>query len=82
MVLTLKLGAKSEQKSSPPAAPQVYRAAHVPGKPDNVWEVRDSDGLLVQEVVGADFETARRRCTWLAGKLNEAYAAGKRSGRG
>lgn len=76
MVLTLKLGAKSKQ-SSPPAVPQVYRAAHVPGKPDNVWEVRDSDGVLVQEVIGDCFETAKRRCTWLAGKLNEAHRKGR-----
>ena len=67
----------AKEKSAPPSpVPGPYRAAHTPGRPDNEWEVRDGDGILVKQVAGSDFEAARRRCVWLAGKLNEAYARG------
>lgn len=66
---------KSAPPTPKPAGP--YRAAHTPGRPDNEWEVRDGDGLLIQQVVGSDFEAARRRCFWLAEKLNAAYARGR-----
>ncbi len=54
-----------------------YRAAHTPGRPDNEWEVRDADGILVKQVIGSDFDVAKRRCDWLAGQLNKAFEAGR-----
>lgn len=83
MALSLKLKLKPAAEVKPPSPPAVtgpYRAAHTPGRPDNEWEVRDGDGLLVQQVIGGDFEAARKRCFWLAGKLNQAYDAGRRDG--
>lgn len=84
MALKLKLKKKLNLKKSLRPSPATagvavsgpYRAAHMPGKPDNEWEVRDGAGVLVAGYVGATFDAARRRAVWLAEQLNIAFQRG------
>lgn len=83
MALKLKLTRKPQPSPQDEPLPSVsfrtgpYRAYHTVGRPDNEWEVRDADGLLVKAIVGSDFEIAKRRCEWLAAQLNKAFDAGR-----
>lgn len=71
-----KLNLKKSLHPSPATISGPYRAAHMPGKPDNEWEVRDGSGVLVAGYVGATFDAARSRAVWLAEQLNIAFARG------
>ena len=87
MALKLKLTRKPQPApQDEPLPPRVkgrvpYGAYHTPGRPDNEWEVRDADGILVKQVIGSGFDVAKRRCEWLAGQINKAFEAGRKGGK-
>lgn len=72
-----KAAREAKEKSAPPRARGPYRACHSPGVKDNEWEVRDGDGILIRQIVGADFGVAKRRAEQLAGELNKAWERGR-----